>query len=73
MTTNEIAEAVQKHAVVNYEVGGWDWLVECWDRASIEEEIVRCNITTVDEAIKSFEKTVKVWDDRRRDVQAEIF
>lgn len=73
MTTRQIAEAIQRHAVVNYEVSGWDWIVECWDLESIEKELIRSNLTTVNEAIESFGRSARIWDDRRRDIQAEIF
>ena len=73
MTTNELAEAVQRHAVVNYEKSGWDYIVECWDREAIRIELERCGITTVEDAIAEFGKFADVWDDRRKDIQAEIF
>lgn len=73
MTTNEIAEAVQKHAVENYEKNGWDYIVECWTRNDIETELAIANITDVLEAIKMFEQLARIWDDRRKDAEAEIF
>lgn len=73
MTTNEIAEAVQKHAVQNYEVSGWDYIVECWTRDEIEREIVDAKITTVDAAIKMFAEGARIFHDRRTDAEAEIF
>ena len=73
MTTNEIAEAVQKHAVQNYENSGWDYIVECWDRRAIEEELIRSRIYTVDAAVKAFAELAEIWDDRRKDAEAEIF
>ncbi len=73
MTTNEIAEAVQKHAVVNYEKSGWDYIVECWTRAEIAEELTRCNINTVSEAIAHYAESARIFHDRRTDAEAEIF
>lgn len=73
MTTNEIAEAVQKYAVVNYENDGWDYIIECWTRDEIAGEIVKHNITDTAEAIVWFKQIVGVLDGRRREVQAEIF
>lgn len=73
MTTNEIAEAVQKHAVVNYEKSGWDYIVECWDRRAIEDELIRSRIYTVDAAVKAFAELAHIWDERRKDAEAEIF
>ena len=73
MTTNEIAEAVQKHAVVNYEKSGWDYIVECWTRQEIAEELTRCNINTVSEAIAHYAESARIFHDRRTDAEAEIF
>ena len=73
MTTNEIAEAVQKHAVVNYEQSGWDYIVECWTRAEIAEELERVKIATVDEAIAYYAESARIFHDRRTDAEAEIF
>jgi len=66
MTTNEIAKAVLRHAVDNCEVSGWDWIVECWDLESIEKELIRSKLTTVNEAIESFGRSARLWDDHRR-------
>jgi hypothetical protein len=73
MTTNEIAEAVQKHAVINYENGGWDYLVECHTRESIVEWIESEGWTTEDQVINGIGKIMRILDSRRREVQAEIF
>jgi len=73
MTTNEIAEAVQKHAVVNYEVSGWDYLIECHTRESIAEWIEEEGWTTEDQAIKGIGRIMRILNERRKDVQAEIF
>ena len=73
MTPNEIAEAVQKHAVINYEVSGWDYIVECWTRDEIAQEIESAKIVTVQEGIEFFALSAKLFNDRRKDVEAEIF
>ena len=73
MTTNEIAEAVQKHAVVNYEVSGWDYIVECWTLQEIADVLTHCNITTVSEAIAHYAELARLFHDRRTDAEAEIF
>ncbi len=73
MTTNEIAEALQKHAVENYEVSGWDYIVECWTREEIAQELELVNVTTLEDAIHEFGEIARIWDGRRREVQAEIF
>jgi len=73
MTLNELAEAVQKHAVSNYENSGWDYIVECWTRAEIAEELERVKILTVDNAIAHFAEGARIFHDRRTDAEAEIF
>lgn len=73
MTLNELAEAVQKHAVVNYEQSGWDYIVECWTRAEIAEELERVKITTVNEAISYYAESARIFHDRRTDAEAERF
>jgi hypothetical protein len=47
--TKELAQAVLKHADENYSKG-WDYIVECWTLAEIEDEIKACR--TVAGAIK---------------------
>ena len=73
MTTNEIAEAVQKHAVVNYENGGWVYLVECHTWVCLAEWIEEEGWTTEDQAIKGIGRIMRILNERRKDVQAEIF
>ncbi len=73
MTTNELVEAVVKHAVANYENGGWDYLVECHTRKDIAEWIEQDGWTTEDEAIKGIGRIMRILDERRKDVRAEIF
>jgi len=73
MTTNEIAEAVQKHAVVNYEVSGWDYIVECWTREEIEGRLKEHKITTLEDALDLYGKIARIFHDRRTDAQAERF
>lgn len=73
MTTNEIAEAVQKHAVVNYENSGWDYIVECWTRDEIEGRLKEHKITTLEDALDLYSKIAKIFDGRRKEAEAEIF
>ena len=58
---------VRKHAVKNYEKGGWDILVECWDDSDIIREIESAQ--TVREAIKFCKVAVGHIDEYRRDIQ----
>ena len=71
VNTQELVAAVRAHAVANYTKDGWDYLVECWSDEEIAEEIGRAR--TVEGAIRACRKTTKLLDERRREVQAEIF
>lgn len=79
MTTMvEMVEAVKAHALKNYEKNGWDFLVECWSDAEIAEEInyesdYAKKATTVAQAVKKIGKILRIQDERRREVRAEIF
>lgn len=68
-----LVEAVKAHAMNNYEVSGWDFVVECWSSADIEAKIVENVLDTEPKAIAWFGKIVGLLDERRREVQAEIF
>ena len=72
-TTKQIAESVVKFAHINYEHGGWDYIAECWDAQAIEDELIRSKIYTEDEAIRAFRELGFIWDQRRKDAEAEIF
>ena len=73
MTANDIAEAIQKHAVQNYEVNGWDYIVECWTRSEIAQELLRADIWTVEDGIAYFAESARIFHDRRTDAEAERF
>jgi len=68
---NDLVSAVREFAINNYEKDGWDYLVECWSDADISEEIGKAK--TVRGAISKCRQTVKLLDERRREVRAEIW
>lgn len=70
---NEMVEAVKKHALENYNIGGWDMVVECWEDREIEAVLTEYGITTVEGAIEEFYQRASIYDERRREVQAEAF
>lgn len=72
-TMEEMVQAVKLHARKNYNVGGWDSIVECYEDSELAEEISRGNCHTIAEAIAYVGKGCEVWDDRRRDIEAEAF
>lgn len=73
MTNLEIADKVIEHAKENYEVNGWDFIVECWTRDEIAQVLYTQRIVGIGNAIAYFQNHVKLLNERRREVQAEIF
>lgn len=71
VNTQELVAAVRRHAEANYTKDGWDYLVECWSDEEIAEQIGQAR--TEAGAIRACRKTTKLLDERRREVQAEIF
>jgi hypothetical protein len=69
-TEAEMVEAVKAHAKAHYSEG-WDVVVECYDRADIVEAIEGC--TTVAAAIRAVGERAELWQERRREVESEIF
>lgn len=71
MTEDELVAAVREHARKHYEESGWDYVVECYSDADIV--CAAGGATTAEAAIRNVGKLVRVLDERRRDVQAEVF
>lgn len=67
----DLIAAVRAHALKHYEEDGWDYVEECFDDAQILEVIT--DALTPADAIEAVRKVVHILDDRRRDVQGEIF
>ena len=57
---------VRRHALNNYETGGWDYVVEAWTDADIERVIGKAK--TAKGAISAVGKRLRALDDRRRDI-----
>jgi hypothetical protein len=71
--TNELMErirAVRRYALEHYEAG-WDVIYEAWDDVDIAAEINLCK--TDDGAIKKIAEYVKLHNERRQEIDAEIF
>ena len=62
---------VKKHANANYDKDGWDYIVECFTDAELGELIG--NADTPNEAIRRVSRTAKLYNERRREIQAEAF
>lgn len=71
MEMKDLVAAVKAHAAANYNKGGWDIIVECWDDADIEEKIVGCQKPAG--AIKKVGQYAKAMGGYRAEVQAEIW
>jgi len=66
-----LVEGVKRHALDNYNVNGWDYIVETMDDEEIAKEIQGCN--TLKGAVAKVGQLAKLLDERRREVTAEIF
>ena len=71
MKMSELVKAVQDHSALNYNKDGWDYVVECYEDDEIANEIRGAKSTQ--EAIQKIGKILKVKDDYRKDIQAEVF
>ncbi|MGE3483474.1 MAG: hypothetical protein AB7L09_01960 [Nitrospira sp.] len=70
---NKLVKAVREHAQDNYEAGGWDYVVECYDDKEIAEVIERAGAKTEAAAIKAVGEEVGARDDYRREIEATAF
>jgi hypothetical protein len=75
-----LAKLVYAHALLHYEDGGWDVIVECYTTDSIVSQWIHLNDeyetplpTTEAEAIQSWEGVVDVWADRQADARNSAF
>ncbi len=69
-TMNEMVAAVKAHAIERYEKG-WDIVVEAMTDEEIADRIKWC--TTTKGAIKKLASDVRLHNERRQEVEAEIF
>ena len=78
MTKQELVQAVRAHAIANYNKGGWDFLVECWEDSDIEALIGNSKlIEQLDDEISMIEVDPAEWaaqqiKDRKR-MRAKMF
>lgn len=72
-TMQEMVAAVKQHAQDNYNEGGWDSIVECYDDSDIEREIAEGGAETIEQAIAYIGAGCEVWDDHRKDIEATAF
>lgn len=63
--------AVRDHAIENYEAGGWDVIVECWEDYDIYEVVKNCR--TEKGAIKKIAELVGIYADYQADARNSAF
>lgn len=71
-TMDEMVAAVWVHAKANYNEGGWDMVVECYDDDDVRETIKVYEATTVDAAIAAQKEVCDVWHGRRLAARSEF-
>lgn len=69
--TQTLVDFIKAHALTNYEAGGWDVVVECFDDAEIADTIG--DAKTEAQAIEAFAFMVDVWADRQADARNSAF
>lgn len=65
-STDELIKAVKRHAMNNYNKGGWDFVVECWSDDDIADAIVGC--ANAKAAIRKVARSARALHDRRTDI-----
>lgn len=68
-----LVEFIKAHALANYENGGWDVIVECWNDEAIALTLAELGITTEREALGYFTRITDVWADRQADARNSAF
>jgi hypothetical protein len=69
--TRDLVAAVKKHAAEHYEEDGWDYLVESYEDHEVAELIGGAK--TERGAIRKVAATMRLLDERRRDIQSTAF
>ena len=69
----KLIEAVKRHALINYENDGWDFVVECYVDENIAVIINEEGAVSASEAIAAVGKIVKFEDEYRKEIEATIF
>jgi hypothetical protein len=70
-TPAEMVAAVKAHALTHYEQDGWDYVIECWEDTDILKAIG--NARTITGALAAVRRITKAMNDRRRDIEGEIY
>ena len=67
----ELCQRIRQHALRHYNAGGWDYLVECYSDGDILLLVAECQ--SYEDAIAKLGRIVAIQDERRREVQSEVF
>lgn len=67
----DLIKAVREHATANYNLGGWDIIVECWSDEDIRREIGTARTEAA--AIRRVAAVAKSLAGQRDEVRSEIF
>jgi hypothetical protein len=66
MATQELIDQLKAHATANYNAGGWDVIVECYDDQQIDA-VIGPRVRTLKGAIAKFDFIVDVMAERQAD------
>ena len=55
MNELNLIEEIQKYAYENYDVDGWDYLIECYDVVDIAQDIKDNNLQTLSDCVKFYQ------------------
>lgn len=66
-----LIKAVREYAQAHYNESGWDFIVECWDDADIQETIGEA--TTPAQAIQRIAKQVKMVNEYRNEIRETVW
>lgn len=69
----DLIKAIRQHALDNYETGGWDMIYECYDESEIHQALAHIPNPTIEQAIQTLGEIAKLYQERRLDVEAEVF
>lgn len=76
--TQAIIEGVRKHGYDNYETGGWDYIVECWDSDQITKVYTDLKAKLgreplLEDVIEDIAITANLLDERRQEIRSEVW
>lgn len=67
----DVIAKIRKHAIENYNTGGWDYLVECYSDGDIVLLVAECD--SYEACIAKLAKLLKSKDDYRSEIQSTAF